>query len=424
MTTNATSHSEPTSATAVGGVVLHPSKGKVIAITSGKGGVGKTFLSANLAAALTRRGLRVLVLDADLGLANLDVVLNLYPKLTLHDVFTGRCTLDEAIVKAPGGFSVLLAGSGMVEYSRLTPEVLEDTVATLGVLLAASGILLTAFTGNPYWDIGFSAVIAVLLGLTAFFLGAVNMRYLADVRDTGAEATFVDIVAHHAEVEPPQLTVFNDATHLDESVVHFGPEGNLVTLFRHGQTEGNLLGRWQGHTDSPLTDLGKQQASAVAAHAPVMGQLYTSPLGRRQTAELLGRPLGLDPRPDEGFKEMSFGTWENLTSDEARVVQPGLYEQIYEFGNDLPRGGDGETFTGAGERMAGTVRSVVTGADSDIGVVSHGAVIRAYIVNIMELGFARRNTFPVPRNTSMTSVLYGDSHPILTSYNVAPHLEL
>ena len=108
------------------GAVLRPGKGKVIAITSGKGGVGKTFVSANLAAALARRGLKVLVLDADLGLANLDVVLNLYPKLTLHDVFTGKATLEDAIVKAPGGFSVLLAGSGMVEYSRLTPEVRDD----------------------------------------------------------------------------------------------------------------------------------------------------------------------------------------------------------------------------------------------------------------------------------------------------------
>jgi flagellar biosynthesis protein FlhG len=95
----------------------------ITAITSGKGGVGKTFLAANLAAALARQGQRVLVLDADLGLANLDVVLNLFPKITLHDVFVGKNTLDEAILPAPGGFSVLLAGSGMVEYSRLTPEV-------------------------------------------------------------------------------------------------------------------------------------------------------------------------------------------------------------------------------------------------------------------------------------------------------------
>ncbi|RTL17538.1 MAG: MinD/ParA family protein [Burkholderiales bacterium] len=96
---------------------------RTLAVTSGKGGVGKTFVTANLAAALAARGQRVLVLDADLGLANLDVVLNLHPKLTLHDVFTEKATLEQAILPAPGGFSVLLAGSGMVEYSRLTPEV-------------------------------------------------------------------------------------------------------------------------------------------------------------------------------------------------------------------------------------------------------------------------------------------------------------
>ena len=99
-------------------------RGAVItAITSGKGGVGKTLVAANLAAALARAGQRVLVLDADLGLANLDVVLNLSARVTLHDVFTGKATLDEALQPAPGGFSVLLAGSGLVEYSRMTPEV-------------------------------------------------------------------------------------------------------------------------------------------------------------------------------------------------------------------------------------------------------------------------------------------------------------
>ena len=98
-------------------------RARTMAVTSGKGGVGKTFLSANLAAALARRGQRVLVLDADLGLANLDVVLNLQPKITLHEVFTGKVPLEDAILPAPGGFSVLLAGSGLVEYSRLTPEV-------------------------------------------------------------------------------------------------------------------------------------------------------------------------------------------------------------------------------------------------------------------------------------------------------------
>jgi flagellar biosynthesis protein FlhG len=121
-----------------------PSKrrARIVALTSGKGGVGKTFLSANLAAALARRGLRVLVLDADLGLANLDVVLNLQPKITLHDVFTGTRHLEDAILPAPGGFSVLLAGSGLVEYSRLTPQVREQLLGIIDTVAPRYDIIL------------------------------------------------------------------------------------------------------------------------------------------------------------------------------------------------------------------------------------------------------------------------------------------
>ena len=118
------------------------SRARITAVTSGKGGVGKTFASTNLAAALAHMGQRVLVLDADLGLANVDVVLNLFPKLTLHDVFTGQCRLADAVLPAPGGFSVLLAGSGMVEYSRLTPHVRDQLQAAVAEMAPQFDVVL------------------------------------------------------------------------------------------------------------------------------------------------------------------------------------------------------------------------------------------------------------------------------------------
>jgi len=118
----------------------------IIAITSGKGGVGKTFVSANLAAALALSGHRVLVMDADLGLANLDIILNLKPKATLHEVLMGTGQLDEVILQAPGGFSVLPAGSGFADYSKLNDElrgrlrgVLDDLDGRYDYLLLDTG---------------------------------------------------------------------------------------------------------------------------------------------------------------------------------------------------------------------------------------------------------------------------------------------
>jgi flagellar biosynthesis protein FlhG len=114
-------------------------------------------VSANLAAALAKRGNRVLVLDADLGLANLDVVLNLYPKVTLHDVFTGKAKLEDAVIRAPGGFSVLLAGSGLVEYSRLSAEVRDDFLRIMNRLTPNFDIVLLD-TGAGISDVVLFAV--------------------------------------------------------------------------------------------------------------------------------------------------------------------------------------------------------------------------------------------------------------------------
>src|SRR5438105_5414027 len=79
---------------------------QVIAVTGGKGGVGKTSVSVNLATGLAAAGKRVVLLDGDLGLANVDVLLGLSPRYTLAHVLSGERTLDEILVAAPQGFQI------------------------------------------------------------------------------------------------------------------------------------------------------------------------------------------------------------------------------------------------------------------------------------------------------------------------------
>ena len=98
------------------------SKARVIAITSGKGGVGKTSIVANLGYAFTKMGKKVLILDADLGLGNLDVLLGLAPKYNLSHVIMGERTIEEILVEGPGQMKILPASSGIQELTHLTRD--------------------------------------------------------------------------------------------------------------------------------------------------------------------------------------------------------------------------------------------------------------------------------------------------------------
>ena len=108
---------------------------RTIAITSGKGGVGKSCITANLACALARGGSRVLVLDADLGLANMDILLNLQPAGTLHEVLHGARTLADVLLTGPAGMRVLPSGSGLAEYARLSGDARERLPQVLGEII-------------------------------------------------------------------------------------------------------------------------------------------------------------------------------------------------------------------------------------------------------------------------------------------------
>jgi flagellar biosynthesis protein FlhG len=99
--------------------IARPRPVRVIAVTSGKGGVGKTNVSVNLALALARSGHDAMLLDADLGLGNVDVLLGLNTRFNLAHVVNGERTLEEIIVSGPGGLKIVPAASGLKHMTEL-----------------------------------------------------------------------------------------------------------------------------------------------------------------------------------------------------------------------------------------------------------------------------------------------------------------
>lgn len=100
--------------------LTEPSPVRVVTITSGKGGVGKTNVSVNLAMSMVANGNKVLLMDADLGLANIDVLLGLQPACNLSHVVKGECSLEEVIIKDPSGLRVIPAASGIQDMAELS----------------------------------------------------------------------------------------------------------------------------------------------------------------------------------------------------------------------------------------------------------------------------------------------------------------
>ncbi len=98
---------------------IRPKNFKVITVTSGKGGVGKSNIVVNLGMAFARMGQKVLLIDADLGLANLDILLGLNPRFTIHDLLSLRRSLPEVLVEGPEGIKILPASSGIPELAEL-----------------------------------------------------------------------------------------------------------------------------------------------------------------------------------------------------------------------------------------------------------------------------------------------------------------
>ena len=96
-----------------------------------------------------------------------------------------------------------------------------------------------------------------------------------------------------------------------------------VLVVRHGQSTWNAIGRWQGHADAPLSELGRSQAASAVGALPVVEAIWTSDLARALgTAEIIGEALGLPVRPDARFRERDAGDWTGLTRDEIESGWP------------------------------------------------------------------------------------------------------
>jgi flagellar biosynthesis protein FlhG len=119
-----------------------PRRASVIAITSGKGGVGKTNISVNLAITLASAGKSVVLLDADLGLANADVICNIDLPANLSHVIARRKDLSDVLVSAPGGFSLIGGASGLARMADLTDGDRQRIVNAMAELEAKADVIL------------------------------------------------------------------------------------------------------------------------------------------------------------------------------------------------------------------------------------------------------------------------------------------
>jgi broad specificity phosphatase PhoE len=186
------------------------------------------------------------------------------------------------------------------------------------------------------------------------------------------------------------------------------PSVCTVFLIRHGETEWNRDGRWQGHTDVPLSAAGLQQASRLARLLTEEGTrfdaLYSSDLNRAwETAAAIGGALGLSPAAAPALREINLGAWAGKTPAEIALAFPDEWRRI-QTDEDIPRGG-GETFAAFQARVVDWLdRTAGSHAGGKICAVTHGGCVRAVLLHALALTWAERERIPPIGNASITVV--------------------
>jgi flagellar biosynthesis protein FlhG len=173
------------------------SAANLIAVVSGKGGVGKTNIAVNLAVAAARRGRRVLLVDGDLGLANADVLLGLVPRGSLADVLEGAARMESVLVRGPGGVELLPAAAGRSELAALDAG--RSAALAAGVARFAAG-----------YDLAFIDAAPGVGPLVSAFAAASARRLLVATPEPTSLAdayAMAKVLARHAEVARVDLLV-------------------------------------------------------------------------------------------------------------------------------------------------------------------------------------------------------------------------
>ncbi len=174
----------------------------------------------------------------------------------------------------------------------------------------------------------------------------------------------------------------------------------LLYLIRHGQTEWNQAGRIQGHTESDLTKLGKEQAASAASILLELSytyhQLYCSDLSRaQQTAEIIGEQLGLTAQLNAQLREMNFGDLEGLTRAEAQEKVPEIANRLWGEGSDPDFAApNGESRQQMPDRGRGALLEIVQKHPGEkVVVVSHGGVIGYFLRSVLSIPMNVRPPF-------------------------------
>jgi broad specificity phosphatase PhoE len=197
-----------------------------------------------------------------------------------------------------------------------------------------------------------------------------------------------------------------------------------LLLIRHGQTDHNAAGRWQGHLDVPLNEKGQAQAQALAqrlADWPIEA-VYSSDLQRAmQTAVAIATPHTLQPTFDPIWRERDVGAFQSLNSQEIQTKFPAVWADMLKTGVLNPP--NGEHQTSLRERAERALAQVLSQHEGQmIAIVSHGALLNGLISNVLGIPRERFGRFRLNGNTGLSIVENNSRGPVLTLLNDTSHL--